>query len=202
MKTVAVLFAREDSIYKSLPACDVWDKARDARKWAGGSPVVAHPPCRAWGSLRHFAKPEPGERELAYFALNAVRTWGGILEHPYCSVLWKEQGLPRHLGEFDSFGGFTVRIDQCWFGHRAQKPTRLYVCGADPAQLPPFLHHVAPPSHYTSPNADVRKGHPRWRPHIRKHEREHTPPALALWLIAAARMCSGARSAADISLAA
>ena len=29
--TVAVLFARSDSIYKSMPECDVWDIERDAR---------------------------------------------------------------------------------------------------------------------------------------------------------------------------
>jgi hypothetical protein len=49
--TVAVLFARSDSHYKALPGVDVWDSERDARKWLGGSPVVAHPPCRAWGAL-------------------------------------------------------------------------------------------------------------------------------------------------------
>lgn len=30
---IAVLFARADSIYKTLPECDVWDATRDARKW-------------------------------------------------------------------------------------------------------------------------------------------------------------------------
>ncbi len=29
---IAVLFARKDSIYKSLPECDVWDAERDARR--------------------------------------------------------------------------------------------------------------------------------------------------------------------------
>ena len=47
MTQVAVLFARADSIYKTLPGCDVYDIKRDARTWPGGCPVVAHPPCRA-----------------------------------------------------------------------------------------------------------------------------------------------------------
>lgn len=41
---------------------------RDARKWSGGSPVISHPPCRAWGSLRAMAKPAPGEKRLALYA--------------------------------------------------------------------------------------------------------------------------------------
>ena len=41
--TVAVLFAREDSHYKTLPQCDVYDMARDARTYDGPHPVVAHP---------------------------------------------------------------------------------------------------------------------------------------------------------------
>jgi hypothetical protein len=36
MREVAVLFARADSIYKTLAGCDVWDEARDALKWLGG----------------------------------------------------------------------------------------------------------------------------------------------------------------------
>ena len=46
--TVAVLFARADSIYKTLPACDVYDIARDARWWPGGGPVVAR-----WWPILH-----------------------------------------------------------------------------------------------------------------------------------------------------
>jgi len=30
---VAVLFAREDSVYKTLPGCEVYDMARDARTY-------------------------------------------------------------------------------------------------------------------------------------------------------------------------
>lgn len=44
---VAVLFARADSVYKTLPGCDVWDEARDARRWTGGVPLVAQPRNRA-----------------------------------------------------------------------------------------------------------------------------------------------------------
>jgi hypothetical protein len=80
---VAVLFAREDSIYKTMPNVDVWDAARNALNWQGGCPVIAHPPCRAWGRLRHFAKPVDGEKDLARWAVAQVRKWGGVLEHPH-----------------------------------------------------------------------------------------------------------------------
>ena len=74
---VAVLFASEDSAYKTLAGCDVYDIERDALTWPGGCPVVAHPPCRAWGQLRYWAKPRPGEKELALWAVEQVQRWGG-----------------------------------------------------------------------------------------------------------------------------
>ncbi len=48
---VSVLFARSDSIYKTLDGCDVWDIERNALSWPGGNPVVAHPPCQRWGKF-------------------------------------------------------------------------------------------------------------------------------------------------------
>lgn len=102
--TVAVLFARADSVYKTLPGVDVWDEARDARKWPGGCPVVAHPPCRAWGKLFYFAKPIDGEKDLALFAVDQVRQFGGVLEHPKDSKLWAAADLPRP-GHVDAWGG-------------------------------------------------------------------------------------------------
>jgi hypothetical protein len=42
----AVQLPRTDSIYKDLPDTKVWDIDRDAQEWPGGSPLVAHPPCR------------------------------------------------------------------------------------------------------------------------------------------------------------
>ena len=79
IRQVAVLFARADSIYKTLPGCDVWDIDRDARKWPGGAPIVGHPPCRAWGGLRHMAKPRPDEKALATWCVDQIRKWGGCL---------------------------------------------------------------------------------------------------------------------------
>ena len=174
---VAVLFARSDSVYKSLSDCDVWDADRNARNWPGGCPVVAHPPCRAWGRLRHLAKPAENERELAIWAVEQVRQWGGVLEHPVGSTLWQAAGLPKP-GERDDFGGWTLWISQWWFGHKADKPTWLYIVGIEPTDLPPIPFRIGEPDYVVS--SSLRKSFSR--PEITKAEREHTPQALAEWL--------------------
>lgn len=192
--TVAVLFARADSIYKTLPGCDVYDIERDARTWPGGCPVVAHPPCRTWGTLAHlFAHPE-GERDLAPWAVEQVREFGGVLEHPSKSRLWPEMGLPS-VGERDSFGGWTMAIHQSDFGHRAEKKTRLYIVGCDPWDVPEFPIALGKTTHVISQNRTLpggvrlRKGMPGWRPDVPEAEQEHTPPDLASWLVELASRC-------------
>lgn len=182
MHEIAVLFARADSVYKNLPECDVYDLERDALTWSGGVPVVAHPPCRAWGRLRTFAKPRPGERELALWAVEQVRAHGGVLEHPVASLLWPEAGLPPP-GQRDAFGGWTLPIHQHWFGHRAEKSTLLYIVGCEPSAIPPLPLRLDEPTHVVQ-----TKRHDA-RPHISKAEREHTPPDLARWLVELASRC-------------
>lgn len=186
MRTVAVLFARSDSHYKALPGTDVFDIERDARTWAGGAPVVAHPPCRAWGKLRYFAKPRPDEKDLAIFAIDQVRKFGGVLEHPVGSSLWPVAGLPK-VGETDRHGGWTLPIWQSWFGHRADKATLLYVVGCDRSNVPQMPLMLGNATHTVSPATGRRKGTPGYRPSIRKDEREHTPPDLCNWLVELAR---------------
>ncbi len=192
--TVAVLFARADSNYKAMPGCDVFDIERDARTFAGGVPIVAHPPCRAWGRLRTFARPRPDEKALAIFAVSQVRAFGGVLEHPKGSTLWPAAGLPAP-GQRDEFGGWTLPIFQSWWGHRAEKATLLYIVGCEPADLPamPMLlgdaTHVVSGSGRRRDGGRLRQGDRGWRPEITKHEREHTPPALAAWLVEVARRC-------------
>jgi len=185
---VSILFARQDSVYKSLPDCDVWDIDRDARNWPGGTPVVAHPPCRAWGRMRHFARPRPDEKDLARWSVAMVRQWGGVLEHPEASSLWTDQSLPRPGPRMDAHGGFTLAVLQKWWGHRADKSTWLYVCGIDRAKVPAFpinLHE----SRYVVTSSLYRAGNPRWKPHLPKDEREHTPEAFAVWLSDLAALC-------------
>lgn len=193
--TVAVLFARSDSIYKQLSGTDVYDAQRDARTWPGGAPVVAHPPCRTWGTLAHLFEHPAGERDLAPWAVEQVRRFGGVLEHPSKSRLWPELGLPA-LGARDAFGGWTLAIHQSDFGHRAQKKTRLYIVGCAPKDVPPLPLVLGKPTHVICQNRTLpggkrlRKGMPGWRPDVSEAEQEHTPSELALWLLELARRCA------------
>lgn len=184
MDKIAVLFARSDSVYKTLPGTDVYDIARDALTWPGGCPVIAHPPCRAWGRLRTFANPRAGEKELALWAVEQVRRWGGIIEHPASSTLWPAAGLPKP-GEIDQYGGLTFGIHQHTMGHRAEKKTLLYIVGTSPALWPRLPLVMDEPTHVIQ--SRKRKD---YRPHVSKAEREHTPEALARWLLDVARTCS------------
>lgn len=188
--TVAVLFARQDSIYKTLPDCDVWDIERDARNWPGGCPVVAHPPCRAWGKLRQFANPRADEPALAPWAVDQVRRFGGVLEHPAESLLWAHCGLPTPGRAPDDFGGWTAEVRQCDWGHKAEKLTWLYIVGCHPDELPDMPGR-GDPTGVIKP----QRGVPRTLKIVTKAEREHTPPRLAAWLVELARRC-GAEIAA------
>ena len=174
MERVAVLCARRDSVYKSFDLADVYDEERDARTFKGGSSVVAHPPCRGWGRLRHLAKVKPGEIELASFAVDMVRLWGGVLEHPAGSKLWEVENLPLP-GHRDVFGGFTLPIYQSWFGHPCPKNTWLYIVGVEPSCIPAFpLVLGLPPG-----RVELQCG----------AARERTPEALAVWLLHLAKDC-------------
>jgi hypothetical protein len=196
VQSVAILFARRDSVYKTLAGCDVYDFDRNARSFRGGVPVVAHPPCRGWGKLYYFAKPIRGEKELGIWAVHVVRKCGGVLEHPSHSKLWKVCDMPKP-GHFDVHGGFTFAVSQHWWGHRATKLTWLYVVGLHPSEFPPIpmtlgegTHVIAQSRVKRKDGIRLRKGMVGWRPEVSKAEREHTPQAFAEWLVELARRCA------------
>lgn len=178
-RPVAILFARRDSTYKRIEGCDVWDAERDARNFKGGMPVVAHPPCRAWGALSHMANPRHNEKELAIWAVKIVRENGGVLEHPAKSKLWSAMNLPQ--SGFDEWGGHTLGVDQLWWSHVASKPTKLYIVGCAPRDVPQM------PLRFTLARKTITgiKGMPGHR--CTQYEREYTPIAFANWLVAVAR---------------
>ena len=175
MKTIAVLFARSDSAYKDYNEFDVYDIERDAREYAGKLPVLAHPPCRAWGRLSHMANPREGEKQLAYLALAQVRLNGGVLEHPSGSKFWMVDGMPKD-GELDAFGGYIIMIDQWDFEHVARKSTKLYICGISKSNLPPL-----PNSRGGTPLRSIA-GNVKNTVRCTQYQREYTPILLIKWL--------------------
>lgn len=184
---VSALFCRADSNYFDIQNVDVWTAERNARKWPGGGQVIAHPPCRQWGRLRHFACGDEYEKQHALWSVEQVREWGGVLEHPAWSSLWRSAKLPLPGRKKDAFGGWTLPVNQNWWGHRAEKATWLYIVGVEPAQIPVLPFRLGEATHVIATNTRNVPG--RQRPEVTKAEREHTPPAFAEWLVELAGQC-------------
>jgi hypothetical protein len=135
---IAALYVQTGGVYFGLDGVDPWDESRDARLYAGPWPVVAHPPCSRWCQLAHINQKRYGHRvgdDGGCFAaaLNSVRTWGGVLEHPARSYAWPRFELqpPPKLGWARSTvdSGWTCEVSQAAYGHRARKLTWLYYVG-------------------------------------------------------------------------
>ncbi len=177
---ISALFVRKDSVYKEL-GIDCYDIDRDGRNFSGTHPIICHPPCRAWGRLKHFAKPRPDEKELALFCIEKIRKYGGVLEHPAGSTLFKLLWLPKP-GCFDPYGGYTIQVDQFNFGHKARKRTLLYIVGLDPNELPKIPVAIGEPEFVVS-SSKYKYGDEGYRKRITDKERESTPLEFAKFLI-------------------
>lgn len=127
-------------MYSGLPGVHPWCKARDARTYPGPWRVVAHPPCERWGRYWGGGPSARVKRKLGddggcfVAALEAVRRWGGVLEHPEASHAWGAFRLnkpPKSGGWIpaDVHGGWTCCVEQGHYGHRARKATWLYANG-------------------------------------------------------------------------
>lgn len=156
---IAALYVETGGGYFGLPQVDPWDVNRDARNYEGPHPVVAHPPCQRWGRFWHGSTAKPHRYKLGAdagcfaAALQAVRAWGGVLEHPADSNAWRYWGLNRPMRgagwvPADDFGGWTCYVEQGHYGHFSRKPTWLYACktrlpGLNWSRLPQRLHPIA-----------------------------------------------------------
>ena len=140
---VAALYVQENGAYCGLTNVDAWTESRDARRYSGPFPVVAHPPCQLWGAMANvnYARwggehNKPGNDGGCFSAaLDSVRRFGGVLEHPAKSKAWEAHGLmkPVHAGWQKSIdGGYVCEVWQSAYGHRANKATWLYYHGANP----------------------------------------------------------------------
>jgi hypothetical protein len=139
---IAALFVERDGIYWDIPDIDPWDEQRDARLYPGPHPVVAHPPCGRWCQLASVNEARGGAKigdDGGCFesALNSVRSYGGVLEHPAYSLAWPQYNLPRPVRGYwssDLTGeGWVTEVSQAAYGHPARKRTWLY---ANAPQLP------------------------------------------------------------------
>lgn len=197
-------------------AIDCWDAGRDARLYAGPHPVVAHPPCGPWGRLRHLYK--GSEHDCAPRAVEQVRAYGGVLEHPAESRLWpsknylgprvyestltRTEALPLPGAAPDCDGGYTIEVNQCEWGHVARKRTWLYIVGVPKNEAARILTPPFPgrePTHWIS-GGRGRKGKkakttpvPAGIKVASACQRRRTPPLFAEALIALARAVRLAR---------
>jgi hypothetical protein len=225
-----------------------WDAARDARTYAGPHPVVAHPPCKHWGRLRHLAhgtcsrcgwtgrtdalREERGvllcprfgcacvvlsDRDCAPRAVEQVRAYGGVLEHPAGSKLWGSELLPppyetppdglpedsplwrKHNawplwkdGRATDGFGYTIELDQVEWGHVARKRTWLYLVGVprEALEAPPFPGREPTRSVSGKRGRATQAAHPTWKeqlPRASDTQRRRTPPLFAEYLVRLAR---------------
>jgi hypothetical protein len=190
---VAALYVQADGVYTGLDAVDPWDVGRDARRYSGPWPVVAHPPCNVWcqlASVNHQRWGTPIGVDGGEFAaaLHAVRTWGGVLEHPAYSLAWYRHHLPVPIpgGWTQALDdpGISTQVSQSAYGHPARKRTWLYAVGVEPLAMDwsdPIGDRVI--------GSGVNLGESQGRGRIQPRESSRTPLAFRDALLDLARTC-------------
>jgi len=191
MSLVAALYVDRLGPYPKLLGPEMcWDEKRDARTYAGPWPVVAHPPCGPWGRLKHLCTKQA--RDLAPLAVEQVRRWGGVLEHPQASGVWKHCQLPKPGELPDAWGGRTIEVRQVDWGHGCIKPTWLYLVGVSRIGLSPPkrqpTHRMTNGPRGPSARTDLVRASAEIR--------RRTPEAFARWLISLAQQVNLAKESA------
>jgi hypothetical protein len=176
-KGVQVLFTQKNSNYLSL-GCDCYDIQRNALSIKSREPAIYHPPCRAWSRMRAFSQVPVGERFLAIWSISRVRRYGGVVEQPAGSFLWRFLNLPLPGLKSDIFGGFSISVDQHWFGHQAKKNTWLYIKGCTLNDLPPYPMNLDCITHCLNSSSKTSK-----LKELAKNKRSYTPILFAEYLI-------------------
>lgn len=180
---LAALYVTAGGCYFGLPYIDPWDQSRDARGYAGPWPVIAHPPCQLWTRFAHvnYARwggehNRPGNDQGCFAAaLEAIKTYGGVLEHPAFSDAWKAYALPRPVE------GRWLRSDSLWvaevwqsaYGHKARKRTWLLYSG----KAPPLDLDWRRPEGTHQIGFHDQRGPARNKPTISGKAASATPPA-------------------------
>jgi len=192
---IAALFVQKGGAYFGLPEVDPWDESRDARNYAGPHSVVAHPPCQLWGAMAavNYARwggdhNKPGNDGGCFAAaLEIVRRFGGVLEHPAKTNAWAAHGLakPAAIGWQRTIDdGWVCEVWQSAYGHRANKATWLYYSGIS---LPIELRWDRPEGTHQIGFQDQR-GKAANKPTLCKREANATPIEFRDVLVSLARM--------------
>lgn len=193
---IAALFVQEDGCYASMTGVDAWPESRDARKYQGSNPVIAHPPCQLWGPMAPInykrwggEHNRPGNDGGCFeSALESVNRCGGVLEHPAKTKAWKKYGLikPVSGGWTKSGDGWVCEVWQSAYGHKANKATWLYYRGS---RIPFELKWDRPKGTHQIGFQDQR-GKSANKPTLSKREANATPIEFRDELIRLARWAS------------
>lgn len=201
---VSALYVETGGVYFGLDGVDPWGEQRDARKYEGPNPIVAHPPCQRWTNLAlvNFARwggehNRPGNDGGCFSAaVDSICKWGGVLEHPGSSRAWAHYGLtkpygvgwcyqPDHRFTAGRGGYYVCEVWQSTYGHRAAKRTWLLYAGrVRPAEM---LWSRVPGTHQVG--FQDRRGKQRNKPTLSKKEAAATPEPFRDALLSLAR-CS------------
>lgn len=192
---IAALYIDPRGPYPRMPGVDCWDQTRDARSYLGPHPVVAHPPCGSWGSLKHLY--QGADADCGLYAVRQVRMLGGVLEHPARSRLWQHCSLPLPGAPRDEWGGYTIEVQQVSWGHVARKKTWLYCVRIERSLVEATIRTGGTPTHWISgfrtthkgrsPYKDIGCAVPEGIKVCSAQQRRRTPPAFAEWLVLLAR---------------
>lgn len=210
---IVALYVETNGAYFGLDGVDPWDITRNAMFYEGPHPVVAHPPCSRWCRLAGLVEARWGHKRgddggTFAHALDCVRRFGGVLEHPAWSKAWPAFGLPnppREGWQRTLCGGWVCHVEQGRYGHAAKKATWLYAVGAElPAlrwgqvpdakagalvswcgnkvALPSLKRPIVGRTHRETPRGQYDE-----RPRLSSRDASATPPEFLALLIAMAR---------------
>lgn len=132
---IAILCAAQDSTYFEIDSpfyeLDIYTVERPLKLFYDSCPVICHPPCAQWSSLRAMSNYNESELNLVYDCFRWVRKNGGIIEHPNGS---------KFMREFIGYDN-CQRVNQSWFGFPATKETLLYTnrVKLSPVPLSPII---------------------------------------------------------------
>lgn len=81
----------------------------------------------------------------------------------------------------DKWGGWTIDVNQSWWGHKAIKRSWFYIVGCDPKNIPTLPIVLGDTAYVVKTSKKLRDGNTK--KYISKRERDATPIDLARWLV-------------------